>query len=317
MLLAFSTTLIEMLRIFALLLIGYAANKLHILPKDAGAAVSRLVTMLFLPALLLHTNMTEFDLAQVANYSQMVLIGVVLWFIVAFLSAPVAKLFASKNPRERGIYLYGLTLPNTGAVGTPLALALLGTTGLYHFTLFILINHITCYAWGVNLFLETERKNSFKRFLINMLNPVFISMMIGLTLGACGARNWMPQLIIDITADLSSCYVPVSLLMTGYTIADYPLGEVFGNLRSYVFTALRLVVIPVFALAVAWVFGVSREIATLIVLTYAGPCGMNVVVFPASYRQDCKTGVSMVLLSSLGAIITVPILYAVVQQLFS
>lgn len=56
--------------------------------------------------------------------------------------------------------------------------------------------------------------------------------------------------------------------------------------------------------------------ATLVVLTFSCPSGMNVVVFPASYGQDCKTGASIVLLSCLGSVITVPILYALVQQLF-
>ena len=40
------------------------------------------------------------------------------------------------------------------------------------------------------------------------------------------------------------------------------------------------------------------------------------VVFPASYGQDCKTGASIVLLSCAGSILTVPVLYAIVQVLF-
>ena len=36
------------------------------------------------------------------------------------------------------------------------------------------------------------------------------------------------------------------------------------------------------------------------------------VVFPASYGQDCKTGASIVLLSCVGSILTVPVLYAIV-----
>jgi len=49
---------------------------------------------------------------------------------------------------------------------------------------------------------------------------------------------------------------------------------------------------------------------------FAGPSGMNVVVFPASYGQDCKTGASIVLLSCAGSILSVPVLYAIVQVLF-
>lgn len=313
---AFLTSLTQMTRILLFLVVGFGLNRLHVLPKGAGAGVSRLVTMLLLPAMLIHSNMTEFNLADVGKYSQIVLLGCLFWTIVTVLSFPVAKKLSGGNALDRGVYLYGLSFPNSSAIGTPLALAILGTAGLFQLNLFLLIFVIMTYTWGIGLFLETERKNPVKRFLIHLLNPVFVSMAIGLTLGALGAKNWMPDMITGFLGDLGACYVPLSLLLTGYTIADYPVGEVFNRPRSYVFTLLRLVVIPLFVLVLAWFMGLSRFVASLLVFVFAGPSGMNVVVFPASYGQDCKTGASIVLLSCLGSVITVPILYTLVQYLF-
>lgn len=314
---AFLTSLTQMTRILLFLVVGFGLNRLHVLPKGAGAGVSRLVTMLLLPAMLIHSNMTEFNLADVGKYSQIVLLGCLFWTIVTVLSFPVAKKLSGGNALDRGVYLYGLSFPNSSAIGTPLALAILGTAGLFQLNLFLLIFVIMTYTWGIGLFLETERKNPVKRFLIHLLNPVFVSMAIGLTLGALGAKNWMPDMITGFLGDLGACYVPLSLLLTGYTIADYPVGEVFNRPRSYVFTLLRLVVIPLFVLVLAWFMGLSRFVASLLVFVFAGPSGMNVVVFPASYGQDCKTGASIVLLSCLGSVITVPILYTLVQYLFA
>ena len=127
----------------------------------------------------------------------------------------------------------------------------------------------------------------------------------------------MPALITDFVGDLGSCYVPISLLLTGFTIADYPMNDVFTRPKSYFFTLLRLIVIPLLVLGICWVVGLPKNIVVLAILAFAGPSGMNVVVFPASYGQDCRTGASIVLLSSLGSIITVPILYALVQYFFT
>lgn len=317
MLTAFLTTLMQMARILLFLVVGFALNRLHILPKGAGAGISRLDTMLFLPAMVIYTNMTEFRLADVGSYSQVVLLGCLLWAIIALISFPIAKKLANGNPLDRGVYLYGLCFPNTSAVGTPLALALLGTAGLFQYNLFILPFVIMTYAWGMGLFLEMERKSPLKRFLTNLLNPIFISMVIGLTLGALNGAAWMPALVTGLLSDLGACYVPVSLLLVGYTIAEYPIGEVFQRPRSYIFSLLRLLVFPLLALVLAKLFGASLFVATLVVLAFAGPSGMNVVVFPASYGQDCKTGASIVLLSCLGSVLTVPLLYAIVQQLFA
>lgn len=316
MLTAFLTTLGEMTRILLFLVVGFGLNRLHILPKGAGAGISRMITMVFLPAMLIYNNMTEFNLADVASYSQLVLVGALMWTIVTLISLPIAKKLSGGDMLERGVYLYGLSFSNTGAVGTPLALALLGTAGLFRFNLFLMSFSVMTYAWGVNLFLEVERKNSLRRFLVHLLNPVFVSMLIGLVLGALGARNWMPSLLVNFVGDLGSCFVPVSLLLTGYTIADYPMGEMFNRPKSYLFALLRLLIYPLLVLVLAKLMGLSLIVATLAVLAFAGPSGMNVVVFPASYGQDCRTGASIVLLSSVSAVITVPILYALVQVLF-
>lgn len=317
MLTAFLTTLEQMTRILLFLIVGFGLNRLHILPKGAGAGISRMVTMVFLPAMLIHNNMTEFRLADVGSYGQLVLLGAFLWAVITAISLPIAKKLSDGTHMERGVYLYGLSFSNTGAVGTPLALALLGTAGLFQFNLFLLSFGIMTYAWGVNLFLEVDRKNSLKRFLVHLLNPVFVSMMIGIFLGALGAGTWMPALITNFIGDLGACFVPVSLLMTGYSIADYPLGKLFDRPQSYVFTLLRLLVFPLLALVPVKLMGASQSVAILAVLAFAGPSGMNVVVFPASYGRDCKTGASIVLISSLGSILTVPLLYAFVHYLFA
>jgi len=316
MLTAFLTTLEQMARILLYLAVGFGLNRLHILPKGAGTGISRLVTMVFLPAMLLHSNMTEFDPANVAEYGQLVLLGGLFWALVTLLSLPVARIMSGGDHLERGVHLYGLSFPNSGAVGTPLVLALLGTSGLFQFNLFILSFVIMTYAWGVGLFLDTERKNPVKRFFVGMLNPIFLAMVAGLLLGALSAKNWMPPLVTGFVGEIGACYVPVSLLMTGFTIADYPLGEVFHRPKSYLFTLLRLIVIPVLVLTAAWFMGLSLFMATLIVFVFASPSGMNVVVFPAAYGKDCKTGAGNVLLSCLGSILTIPLLYALVQQVF-
>lgn len=316
MLTVFLTTLGEMTRILMFMVLGFGLNRLHILPKGSGAGISRLITMVMIPALLIYNNMTEFQLANIGQYGQMVLLGAGLWTAMTLISLPVAKKLSGGNPLDRGVYLYGLSFPNTGAIGMPLSLALLGTAGLFQFNLFLVMFSIMTYAWGVGLFLDTERKNPIKRFLVHLLNPVFVSMCIGMTLGAVNAKNWMPSLVLNFVGDLGGMYAPLSLLLTGYTIADYPLTEMFHLPKSYIFTGLRLIVYPLVAVLLTKLVGGDLWMATMAVIAFSGPSGMNVVVFPASYGQDCETGASIVMISSLGSILTVPLLYALVQNFF-
>ena len=316
MLFAFLTTLEQMVRIFLFLLMGFGLNRLRILPKGAGTGISRLVTTVFLPALLIHSNMTEFQLENIGTYGRLVLLGSALWLAVTLICVPVAKKLSGGDPLDYGKYLYGFSFPNTSAVGTPLVIALLGTAGLLEFNLFLILWVIMTYAWGVNLFSEKKQERTPKQLLTQLFNPVFVAMLVGLLLGTLNGKDWMPDLAVNLLGDLGSCYVPVSLLMVGYTIAEYPLGDVFNRPKSYVFAAIRLIVIPLAVLLAALGFGFSKSVATLAVLAFACPSGMNVVVCPASYGQDCKTGASIVLISCLGSILTVPVLYALLQALY-
>ncbi len=313
MLSSFLITLEQMLRILLFLAIGFALNRLKILPKGSGVGISRLVTNLFLPALLLHSNMTEFNPADVGQYGMLVLLGGLFWAVPTLFAMPLAKGLSKGDSLNYGIYEYSLSFPNTGAVAMPLIQVFMGNPGVFQYNLFALPMVIMTYAWGVELFLDMERKNPVKRFFTHMLNPVFISLAVGLTLGALGARNWMPSLITGVVGDLRDCYVPASLISAGYMIAEYPLKDAFRQPKSYWIIALRLLIVPLLGLGAIWLFGCSELVATLALLVLASPCGMNVVIFPAAYGKDCTTGVSLVLPSIIGAILTVPVLYALLQ----
>ena len=312
----FLTTLEQMTRIFLFLLLGFGLNRLKILPKGAGTGISKLVTTVFLPALLLHSNVTGFNIANIGLYGKLVLLGGIMSLTVIFAVSPIAKKFAGDDQTDRGVYLYGLSIPNTGSVGTPVVLALFGATGLLEYNLFLFLWSLLTYAWGVNLFTPHQGKMTLSRRVMQILNPAFVFSNLGLILGALGAKNWLPDMAVDIVGDLGACYVPIALLMAGYTIAEYPLGNVFTLPKSYLFAFLRLIAIPVVVMLLCLFLGMEKSVATLVLLGFACPCGINVVVFPASYGQDCKTGASLVLISSLGSILTIPALYALLQFLF-
>ena len=316
MLTAFLTTLGEMTRLLLFMVLGFGLNRLHILPKGSGAGLSKLITMVAIPALLIYSNVTEFQMADIGQYSRIVLLGALLWFVCMLISLPIAKKMAGGNRPDQNVYLYGLSFSNTGAVGMALSLALLGTTGLFQYNLFIVIFNIMAYGWGVGLFLNTGRENRIKSFFIHLLNPIFISMVIGMILGSLNAKEWMPSLVMNFAGDLGGLYAPLSLLLTGYTIADYPVTQMFRVPKSYLYTLLRLILYPLLVLLLVKLVGGDLLMATLAVIAFSGPCAMNVVVFPASYGQDCKTGTSLVMISSLGSILTIPLLYALVQIFF-
>lgn len=317
MLETFLMTLGKMAQVLVLLAIGFLFNKAKLIPKSAETVLSRLVTMLFVPALTFYANMMECKIDQLGEYGILVLVGAAFCVGSTLLSYPMSRIFSKENGYHRGVYRYALTMPNTSGVGIPLMMAFFGTAGVFQFQLVQFAANILTYSWGMVQLQPSHGKTSFWTNFKKCFNLQFFAMAIGMILGAFGAKEWMPSPVVQLTDSLGNCYVPVALFLTGYSLADYPLSSVFVNAKYYLYTAWRLVAMPLIYLAILLVFKAPLMLATMIGITYACPCGMNVVIFPAAYGEECRDGASMVLLSTIVSLVTVPLIYMLTNMLFA
>ena len=300
----------QMFRIFLLIGIGYVLNRWHLLPHEACKICSRLVTLLFLPSLMLHTNILECHIGSLADNKALVLCGTILVLCSIALSYVLARFFSPNDRYVQGVYRYAISIPNTGAVGTPLILSLFGTYGLFQYNLFWFPAVVLTYSWGVMQLQPVENRKSFIPMLRGLFNPTLVGTLLGILLGVFGAKTWMPPVIVDAVGNLADCYVPISLIIVGFTAADYRFADVIGEKKAYIYSVLRLLVFPCVTLAVLYILEAPEIMCVIAVLVMACPSGMNTVIFPASYGQDTHAGVSMLVVSSLLAIVTVPLVYA-------
>ena len=102
---------------------------------------------------------------------------------------------------------------------------------------------------------------------------------------------------------------PVAMLITGLVIGGYNIKSLVTDKASYFMSFLRLIAIPVIILSiVAWAGG-RNELIILSLVAFAAPTGLNTIVFPAAYGGDTRPGASMVMISQLLSVITIPLLY--------
>jgi len=310
MLESFLMTFQQMVRIVALLALGFFFNKSHLIPKSAEPVLSRFVTMLFLPCLTLYTYATECDFQSLITYSQWTLFGGAYTLVSLAIGYALAGRFSGGNEYLRGVYRYALAIPNTGAVAMPLVLAFFGTAGLFRYQMFTFFVGIATYTWGIMQLQPSHGRHDLMFYIRRIFSANFVAMLIGIVLGLLNARAWMPTVVLNTVQELGDCYVIMALLLTGFSIADYPIHEVIGNVKIYVFSLLRLIILPVIFLILVKLVNADPMLSLMAVLSAACPCGMNTVVYPAAYGEDCKPGASMVLISSILSVVTVPVMYA-------
>ena len=313
MLQTFLTVFGQMIIVLAFLAIGYLFNLKKWIPKEAEMVLSKLVTMLFLPCLTFNTFLSRCNLQSLIENSSLVLYGAISVAVFIAISYPISKLLSGGDSYLAGVLRYCIAIPNTGGVAIPLTLSMYGSMGLFRLSLFTLPFNIATYSWGLTQLLPSEGKKTFWQSFRSILNPNFLAMLAGAVLGLTGVAAHLPQPVFDGLERLGGCYTVISLILAGYVIADYQPKDIFGDRRVYWMTALRLVILPLLTLGVLKLLHVNESVMLFACLVVTCPCGMNTVVFPAAYRKDSRFGASLVLISSALAVVTVPLIFALMR----
>ena len=137
-----------------------------------------------------------------------------------------------------------------------------------------------------------------------LLKPTIIAIVLGCLVGLLEIK--LPAIATDILGKASGCMGPVSMLLTGLTVAEFKLKNLLFNPKLYIMTGLRLLVIPC-AIAAALMLVGAKDAVMPALLIYAMPCGLNTIVFPKLIGEDCHIGAGLACISSVLACVTIPI----------
>lgn len=312
MLETFKATLSPMLVMFVCMVIGFVLNRKKLLPENGATVLSKLENYVLVPALIVKTFMENCTVKSLSENYTIILSSLFCLTLALMIAIPLAKAF-TKDSYTVSIYRYALAFGNFGFMGNAIVPAILGQGTLYHYMLFTLALNTAVYTWGVLILIpKGEEKKSVLKCLIN---PIFISIIIGMILGLTGATPYVPEFVTNSVGSLSSCMGPLAMVLTGFVIGDYDILALLKKGRIYIATFLRLIVFPTVFVWLLSLTGVSKEILTLAFFAFATPLGLNTVVFPAAYGSDTSTGASMAMISHTLCVLTIPLMFALLKSI--
>ncbi len=304
----FHTALQQMLFLFSLIVVGYILSKFGFIPENSETVLSRLENFVFLPALILSTFITNFTLDKLERSGWLFLFSLLIEIAVMLVAVLCTKII-TKDSYERKIYLYGLCFSNFGFMGNAVVKALFPDIFM-EYTIFTLVLWMLIYVWGVpNLLMETQSKGKFIQRLKNLVNPMFICMVLGIVIGVCGIS--LPSFAASLIDSASACMSPVAMLITGMTISKINIKSVLKIKRIYIVSLLRLLVIPLLFVGIYVLLPIKLPQVFLIcaVASLAMPLGLNTIVIPSAYGKDTTIASGMALVSHLLSVITIPLVF--------
>ncbi len=324
-----SNTLNQTLLLFLLIAAGYILVKAKIIPADGVRVLSRLENTLIIPALVMGTFISNFTVNKLSEYGRLFLLSFALFAVIL----PIAVIFARliyKDSYRRKIALYGLSFANFGFMGNAVVLAIYGNEFFAKYAFFVIPLWIMIYLWGVPSLLlsDDEDKKStdggtrvkLLKKLKPLVNPMFIAMLIGMIIGITGLGDVIPKnnFFLGAVNQTGACMSVLAMLITGMTIANTDILYILKNVRIYVLSAVRLLLIPLlFILVFSFVPKssiIDKTFLTCAMCAISMPLGLNTIVVPGANGKDTRDAAGMALISHTLAVITIPMMFMLFEK---
>ena len=306
----FLTTLNQIAFLFGFIVIGYILVKLKVLPENSAAVLSKLENTIFIPALVMGTFIENFTIERIGAAWKLLSVS----FIIVCIAIPFAILVSklvTKDKYIQKIYTYGLSFSNFGFMGNAVVSSLFPDV-FFEYLIFTLPLWILIYLWGVPrlLIADSGKKQTFKESLKSFINPMFIAMLIGMVIGLLNINlpKWIVSLI-DVSGD---CMSPVAMILTGVVVSSISLKKTFLNVRIYIVSTIRLIIMPVLFIAVASFFRIPETTYICALCSLAMPLGLNTIVIPSALGKDTTVAAGMAVISHLLSCITIPLIFSII-----
>ena len=278
--------------------VGYILCKSGKVSNEQTKLLSTLQVYVFLPCTIINTFSANFTVAYIREKYSLLTVSSVIMVIMVLVGYILSKLL-TKKPYLQSVYRYSLTVSNYGFFGYPLVSGLFDDLMLQNAMVFTL--PMSVYAHTIGYAMLTKTRLSFKRFF----NPAITASIIGALVGLSGIK--FPYVIDSLIDKSAACMAPVGMLLAGMVVSEFNFVSLLKERRNYIIAVLRLLLIPAAIAGSVKLLGFESIVLTALMM-HAMPCGLNTIVFPKLVGEDCHTGASLTLITSLLACITVPVL---------
>lgn len=305
----------QMLVLFIIMVIGFIAYKKNIITDETSKKLSAIVVNISNPALILssvtgNATVTGAELVE----TMFVAIGMYVFLIAVAALVPV---IIKAPAKDRGTYRVMTIFGNVGFMGFPIISSLYGGGALLYASLFLLPYNILIYTYGVWEMCKSSSegsgavKKSGRESIKQIFNIGVIFCIIAVVVYALGIK--FPAWVNTMVSMLSSTTAPLSMMVIGASFATMNFKKVFLNVRTWVFSALRLLVIPVLGTFLVSLVTDNPSIIGVTMVMLGVPVGSMTAMLAQEYGGDYALSSETVAMTTLLSVVTFPIVSMVMH----
>jgi len=298
----FGSIFSQVLPLFLLILIGWTVWRAGLFSDGATTVLSRFLVNVALPALVIDSMQIPFDPA-LAREGAALALAAGAYYVGIFAFALVFPRLVRAPRDEVPVLTFLVIFANTGFMGYPVVDSIWGERGVFLAAIYNLFFSVLLFTVGILVLTGSKEgwRTTSPRVL---LSPGIVSVAVGLALFFFSIE--VPPLLGGPIALLGDLTTPLSMTVIGALLARLDPRALFGNARVYVYSIVRLLLVPLATLVAFRPFVADPLVLGVLVVLAGMPGATNAALFAEEYGVNPELASQAVFISTLFCLVTIP-----------
>ena len=300
----------QIVQLFLMIFMGYLIVKTGLVRDADSKVLSKIILYLIVPCVIINAFQVDYTTDTVKGLLIAFAASVMTQVILLVVISVAGKLLHLNEVEVASVYY-----SNSGNLIVPIVTFILGQEWVLYGCVFMSVQLVFLWTHCKKI-ISREASYDWKKIILNIN---MISIFIGVVLFFTKIR--LPEIIGNTLASVGTMIGPASMIVTGMLFAGMNLKQIFANKRVYFITFLRLIAVPLIALALIKLSNLAsfsadgNKIMLIVFLAIITPSASTVTQMCQVYGNDSKYASAINVMTTLLSVIAMPVMVMLFQMI--
>ena len=294
----FLLTFEQLVKMFLIMLLAVLCYRMGLVNQEGNKSLSNLLLLVVNPCVILTVYQTDYNPVLARGLLFAFAAAIVVHIVGILVSTLLIR--PSSGP-DYSIDRYSAMYSNCGFIGIPLVGSVLGDTGVFYVTAYMVAFNIFTWTHGIVLM---EKKCTLKNLKEGFISPMFISTIAAVALYFAQIR--LPEVLVDSMQYVADMNTPLAMLIAGFSVAQSDLLETLKKKRIYLISAFKLLLMPLLMIPVFMLMRLPYDVAMTMLIATACPTAATGTMLAIRYSQNYTYASELFAMSTVLAVAAIP-----------
>lgn len=125
----------------------------------------------------------------------------------------------------------------------------------------------------------------------------------------------IPSFLLDSMNYVADMNTPLAIMVAGFSVAQADLGNMLRNIRLYIVSAVKLLLIPLLTIPVLMLIHLPQAVSLAVVIAAACPAAAAGTMLALRYKQNYTYSSEIFALSTVLSMVTIPAVVMAAEML--